>query len=219
MRNTVSVKSNEWSRSTGKRNKAPGVLVEPIINKENNSEDYRLVQETLEGKKESFARLIDKYKNLVFSLALKMLGNHADSEDCAQEVFIQAFKHLPELKVNTKFYSWIYSITVNLCKNRIKRKGKLDIIELDEARETEMAPDKGKLEEDIFQKDEHAKRVAKILDILPEKYRMPFFLRYVEDRSYEEIAELTKLPLGTVKTYIHRAFDILIKKKNEIETF
>lgn len=184
-----------------------------------NKEDIILVQETIEGNKDSFSKLIDKYKNLVFNIALRMLSNYADAEDVTQEVFIQAYKHLKELRVNTKFYSWIYTIAVNICKNRIRKKGKVEMVNIETDVEEEKHGVLENIEKDIIEKHESKKIISKILNFLPEKYRVVFFLRFIEDRPYEEISSITKLPLGTVKTYIHRSIEILTKKKNEIETF
>ena len=181
------------------------------------NEDFLLIQDTLKGDQAAFARLIDKYKNLVFGISLRMLGNHTEAEDTAQEVFIQAYSHLGKLKINEKFYSWLYTITVNTCRNKMKKFSRTKTVELTEAMEAggESAHTEN-LERDVIAKHDNEKKAAQILRLLPDKYRVPFFLRYMEDRSYDEIATITKLPLGTVKTYIHRALDIIISKKQEL---
>ncbi len=190
------------------------------MNNSHIAEDLILIKKTLMGEKEAFGQLIDKYKNSIFRLAFHMMGNYSDAEDISQEVFLQAYRKLKEFKVGSNFHTWLYTIDLNMCKNKLKRRSILKFISIDKSiligddefiREI---PDKSIPVEEALIKKEEKEKVNRVIDTLPLKYRSVFILRYTENMSYEEITKVTKLPLGTVETRLFRARKILMKKFN-----
>ena len=168
----------------------------------------------------AFRELVAEHRDRVFNLTYRMLGNRAEAEDVAQEVFITVFKTVDTFREESKFSTWLYRVTVNHCKNRIKylsRRHDRDQDELDEAvaQATAVAanapvpaprPDRqleGAQMEQILQE-----AIAQ----LDEDHRLLVVLRDVEDLSMEEIVEITGLPDGTVKSRLHRARLALRKK-------
>jgi RNA polymerase sigma-70 factor, ECF subfamily len=168
----------------------------------------------------AFRELVEEHRDRVFNLTYRMLGNRAEAEDVAQEVFITVFKTVDTFREESKFSTWLYRVTVNHCKNRIKylsRRHDRDQDELDEAvaQATAVAanapvpaprPDRqleGAQMEQILQE-----AIAQ----LDEDHRLLVVLRDVEDLSMEEIVEITGLPDGTVKSRLHRARLALRKK-------
>ncbi|MCK5534289.1 sigma-70 family RNA polymerase sigma factor [bacterium] len=134
--------------------------------KENSSvaEDLILIKKTLRGEKESFRQLIDKYKNSIFKLAYYMMGNYSDAEDVSQEVFLQAYRKLKEFKIRFNFHTWLYTIGLNICKNKLKRRSILKFISIDKLilnRDDEIIrqiPDKSAtIEETLIDKEEREK--------------------------------------------------------------
>ncbi len=158
--------------------------------------------------------LIRRYARPVFSLLYRMVRDREVAEDLAQETFVKALNALASYRFEFKFSSWIFKIAHNAALDHLRRR-KLDTISLDVAPNADAAArveasalQMGSPEETPLQAIEarelgHAIEAA-IGQLRPE-YRACILLRHVEERSYEEIAEILELPLGTVKTYIHRA--------------
>jgi RNA polymerase sigma-70 factor (ECF subfamily) len=177
--------------------------------------EAHLIERLVARDERAFNALVRAYERRVFALVLRMLGNRAEAEDLAQEVFVQVFKAVGSFRGESKLSTWIYRIAINLCKNRskylrVRHAGEQDELEavqervpLGEARRANVAqverPDEmvaGKQVERIVQKA--------ILELEP-TFRECLVLRDVEDLSYEEIGAITGLPEGTVKSRIHRA--------------
>lgn len=163
----------------------------------------------------AFNELVTTYERRVFALVFRMLGRRDEAEDLAQEVFVQVFKAIDQFRGDSKLSTWIYRIAVNLCKNRTKyltrrhSSGQEDVDAMVDRAPLSAA--KGVSVGDVARPDElvmgmqleHVVKAA-IAQIDPE-FREVLVLRDVEDMSYEEIASVTGLADGTVKSRIHRA--------------
>jgi RNA polymerase sigma-70 factor (ECF subfamily) len=177
--------------------------------------DARLVERLVARDERAFTTLVRAYERRVFAIVLRMIGNRAEAEDLAQEVFVQVFKAIGSFRGESKLSTWIYRIAINLCKNRskylrVRHSGQEEQIEalqdhvpMGDAKRANVAnverPDEmmaGKQVERIVQNA--------ILELEP-SFRECLVLRDVEDLSYEEIGAITGLPEGTVKSRIHRA--------------
>ena len=169
----------------------------------------------------AFRELVDEHRDRVYSLTYRMLGNRAEAEDVAQEVFIAVFKTVDQFREESKLSTWIYRVTVNHCKNRIKylaRRHQRDHSELDDSNEpagdgggeapqsTPRRPDRQ------VEGAEIDKLMQEAIAELEEEHRVLVVLRDLEDLSIEEIAEITGLPDGTIKSRLHRARLALRKK-------
>jgi len=192
---------------------------------ETDIKELESIRMTLAGDKEAFRFIVDSYKNGVFNLLFRMSGNRQDAEDLAQEAFIKAFKNLHSYDKKYPFRNWILTIAANLCKNHIKRGKILNIISIfagkhdpEERNELIDPPAENNNPPDHIIEKEEKQRLFGIVDLLPERYKIVFMLRYVEEFSYSEIANITGFPLGTVETYIYRAKEQFLKnlKKSEI---
>ena len=168
----------------------------------------------------AFRELLEGHRDRVYNITYRMLGNRAEAEDVAQEVFITVFKTIDTFREESKFSTWLYRVTVNHCKNRSKylaRRHDRDRDELDETSQSANGaiagnspltpqPDRaldGKQMEVILQK---------AIETLDDDHRIVVVLRDVEDLSIEEICDITGLPDGTVKSRLHRARLALRKK-------
>jgi RNA polymerase sigma-70 factor, ECF subfamily len=168
----------------------------------------------------AFRELLEAHRDRVYNITYRMLGNRAEAEDVAQEVFITVFKTIETFREESKFSTWLYRVTVNHCKNRIKylaRRHDRDKDELDEMSggvngaqvgTPVRAPQPDRALEGI-QMEALLKEAIESLD---EDHRTVVVLRDVEDLSIEEICEITELPDGTVKSRLHRARLALRKK-------
>jgi len=167
----------------------------------------------------AFNELVQTYEHRVFRLVFRMLGRRDEAEDMAQEVFVQVFKAIGQFRGDAKLSTWIYRVAVNLCKNRIKylarrHDGVQDELE-SVAERAPLSQAKGVTFGDVARPDQMVEgyQIEKIVHTciarLDADFREALILRDVEDLSYEEIAEITGLPDGTVKSRIHRARGML----------
>ena len=168
----------------------------------------------------AFRELIDDHRDRVFNITYRMLGNRAEAEDVAQEVFITVFKTIESFREESKFSTWLYRVTVNHCKNRIKylaRRHDRDRDELDEtSQQTNGAvtgvPVRAAQPDKALASAQMEKLLQDAIAGLDDDQRAVVILRDVEDLSIEEICEITGLPDGTVKSRLHRARLVLRKK-------
>ncbi len=193
--------------------------------KDNRSEDLLLVQECLNGKKEAFGKLIKKYEIPIFNLAYRMTGDIDDANDVTQESFLRAYKALKSFRIEFNFFTWLYTISLNVCRNSLKRKKLVSFISINSppknAEENITGidlPDNRMNPEIILEEKKRSEVIQNAIARLPDKYKGIIIARYIEGMSYEEIAVIEVLPLGTVKTQIHRARKILIKYIKNIIT-
>ncbi|MFO0760102.1 MAG: sigma-70 family RNA polymerase sigma factor [Byssovorax sp.] len=162
----------------------------------------------------AFNELVVTYQRRVFALVFRMLGRRDEAEDLAQEVFVQVFKAIDQFRGDSKLSTWIYRIAVNLCKNRTKylsRRHSNDQEDVDAmAERVPFSAAKGVSVGDVSRPDELVMGmqmelvVKRAIEQIDAEFRAVLILRDVEDLSYEEIAEVTGLPDGTVKSRIHR---------------
>jgi len=168
----------------------------------------------------AFRELIDDQRDRVFNITYRMLGNRAEAEDVAQEVFITVFKTIETFREESKFSTWLYRVTVNHCKNRIKylaRRHDRDRDELDETSQqtngaTTGLPVRAAQPDKALASAQMEKLLQAAIEALDDDQRVVVILRDVEELSIEEICEITGLPDGTVKSRLHRARLVLRKK-------
>jgi RNA polymerase sigma-70 factor (ECF subfamily) len=166
-------------------------------------DEQELIQQAQSGTKAAFAALVEVHAQFVYNLALRTLNNPQEAEDIAQETFFRAWKGLPEFRAEANLRTWLYRITVNLCYNRLPRL-KADFAAL-EPEEAILLPEKTRTVETRLVAAELRQQIYTAVDDLPETYRLLITLRHMDGYSYEEIANVTQMPLGTIKTRLFRA--------------
>ncbi|HEX2687903.1 MAG TPA: sigma-70 family RNA polymerase sigma factor [Kofleriaceae bacterium] len=167
----------------------------------------------------AFRELIENHRDRVFNITYRMLGNRAEAEEVAQEVFITVFKTIETFREESKFSTWLYRVTVNHCKNRIKylaRRHDRDRDELDEtSHETNGAagvPPHHVQPDRALEGAQLEVLLQEAIAGLEDDQRVVVVLRDIEDLSIEEICAITGLPDGTVKSRLHRARLVLRKR-------
>jgi len=167
--------------------------------------DEELIDETLSGNREAFCSLALKYQDRVYNLALPIVGNHDDALDVVQETFLQALSHLGSFRRTSRFYTWLYRIAYNCAIGTLRRRRKtvsVDVVseEFGVSFESNDEPPDARL---------RRKDVAQALEValakLPTEYRRAIVLREVYELDYEQIAEKLNVPVGTVRSRLHRA--------------
>ena len=158
---------------------------------------------------QAFEELVRRYADRIFNLAYRMTGNRAEAEDMAQEAFIRAYRGLPGFKPEYQFGAWLYRIAVNVCLTSRHHQITTAADALPDDLEV---LDDGISTEDLAERHEVKATVEQAILSLPAMYRTVVILYHLEDRSYEEIAQLLDLPLNTVRTHLHRGRALLREK-------
>jgi RNA polymerase sigma factor (sigma-70 family) len=189
--------------------------------------DYELVQKALSTKDQSaYAELMDRYRESIFFMLLKMVNNRDDADDLTIEAFGKAFKRLHQYTPQFAFSTWLFKIATNNCIDFIRKK-RIKALSLDvgfsnsegEVMEFNVRDD-GMDPEETMEKKERVKKMRDVVDQLKPRYRTLVELRYFEEYSYEEIATELDLPLGTVKAQLFRAREFLYQvMKNTREKY
>ena len=179
-----------------------------------NLPDADLAALAREGREAAFRELVRRYERPVFSLIFRMVRDRETAEDLSQETFIKILNHIDRYRPEFKFSSWLFKIANNLTIDHL-RKRQLKTISMDGSPHAATAAEveastfdveaRGESALEEIESKELGGAIEKAIATLRPEYRACILLRHVEDRSYEEIAATLDLPLGTVKTYIHRA--------------
>ena len=169
-----------------------------------NTREGELVRRAQTGDADAFAELVAEHQQFVYNLALRTVGDTHEAEDLAQEAFVRAWLALPNFRGQSQFRTWLYRIVTNLCYNRLpglrrelSAMGEEEVIEI--ADESLAEPGSG------LEADERRALLHQQIAALPQSYQLLITLRYQKEMSYEEIAKVVSLPLGTVKTGLFRA--------------
>lgn len=169
-----------------------------------------LMKKIAQGCSKSFAALFEAYGPMILGYAFKLIGNKATAEDIAQEVWLKIAKVAPSYQAQGQFKPWIFTMTRNLCFNKLKADKRLqfhdDMTELSESMEPQDTA------EDKLLSESKMSQVNAVLEELPENQRIGLLLVTVEGLSYEEVAHELKLSLGATKSLIHRARKTLNEK-------
>jgi RNA polymerase sigma-70 factor (ECF subfamily) len=176
--------------------------------------DAELVARACEGDEAAFEQLVLRHQRYVFNLAYRVLGDYAEAEDMTQEAFVRVWRGLSGFRGQAQFTTWLYRIVHNLCLNRLPglRRELLQTEPLEE-----VLADPGPSPTDLFDTRERLAFLHAQLDRLPEKYRLVLTLRYLQHLSYAEVAAALDMPMGTVKTHIHRARRLLRERLRQWE--
>lgn len=188
-------------------------------------DDRELAGLAARGREPAFRELLKRYERPVFSLIYRMVRDRSLAEDLAQEAFIRAFNAIGSYNTSYKFSNWIFKIANNHTIDHL-RKRKLDTVsihgsphattqdEISQSRLVVQADDESPLE--LMEHRELGSQIESAIGELREEYRTAILLRHVEGYAYEEIADIMGLPLGTVKTYLHRARNELKSKLTDV---
>jgi len=162
--------------------------------------DYELVQACLAGNRDMFEELVKRYKNLVYSVILRMVNDHEEANDLAQDVFIKIYKNLDKYYPEFKFSTWVMRIATNhvIDYRRKKKQETVPIEDVEFSLSTEESP------EVAYIRREQKEELKKIVGDLPDMYKIPIVLYHEQGLSYQEISEIINEPLSKVKNRIFR---------------
>ncbi len=179
------------------------------------AEDQEAIRAVLAGNREAFRSVVERHSRSILNLAYRMTGNAADAEELTQETFLQAYVRLGEFRLGARFHPWIYTIALNLCRSHLRRRRLtmwLTPAATAESDHPVREPRGGEPDPEQELLAREAERcLQEAVQELPPKYREVFVLRQAQGLSYEEIAGLLGLPLGTVEARLFRARRRLLK--------
>lgn len=183
-----------------------------------NEEEARRIASILAGNTHEFHDLIRPYERSAYVMALSMLKNEADAEDVAQEAFLKAFRNLRSFRAESKFSTWLLSITLNEARNRLRRRNAVKMESLDEppGEQEHVSPallrDWREIPSQTLERMEVREMLQQAITSLPPIYREVLLLRDVEELSINESAEALSITISSVKVRLHRARIMLQKK-------
>lgn len=172
-----------------------------------NAPDEELIRACLDGRADAFGELVLRYQDRLYNSLYRMLGSSEDAFDAAQDAFVLAYQKLESFRGDSQFYSWLFRIGYNAAVSG-KRRARLKVHSLDAAREQSgTEPDESRPDSEPGHAMEVAEQqtlVQRALSELTDEYRTVIVMKEMEGLSYEEIAELTDVPIGTVRSRLHR---------------
>ena len=176
-------------------------------------EDHSIIERIIAGDRDSFALIVHKYNAPVFNLAFRMTGSYEEAGDLAQETFVKAFENLGRFDRKRRFFTWLYTIGLNLIRNHLKKKKNYvtNRVRGADYHSQSSPPDP---EQDMIQQEE-VLRISSCLDRLPVKLKEAVVLRFYQDLSFDEIAEITACSVGSAKMRVYRGLEGLNRMMNE----
>ncbi len=173
-------------------------------------DDQQLVTASKRGDQDAFAQLVQRYQRRIFNLVYRMLQHYEEASEITQETFLAAWQGLPSFRGEARFATWLYRIAYNCALKQLETRKR------DRAVQAALQAEQALESKDNFdcasaQIDEHERQafVQEHLSHLPAKYRIVLILRHLQDMTYEEMAEILTMPVGTIKTHLFRARNLL----------
>jgi RNA polymerase sigma-70 factor (ECF subfamily) len=186
---------------------------------EKNLSDHALIEATKGGDETAFAEIVHRYRNPITNYLYRFLNDYEEAVDLAQETFVRVYFAIERYHTEYAFSTYIYRIATNLAISEIRKRKRRKLLSLtglfqsDAEDTTEFQPrDERSLQDTNLIDDERSSVIARAISTLPEKYRVPIVLRDVEGKSYDEVASILDLGLGTTKSRISRARGLLKEK-------
>jgi len=169
------------------------------------SDDRQIIHAVLNGDAERFGQLVLKYQDRLFNGVARMLGSASDAEDVLQESFLQAYRKLSTFRECSSFYTWIYRIAINAAIN-LRRKERRNLTLSEHAQFNErLVTDSDSAPAHRLEQSEDVREIQDGLNQLSDEHRNILVLREIEGMSYEDISEILAMPIGTVRSRLHRA--------------
>lgn len=178
--------------------------------------DEELVTRATAGDPESFNQLVSRWERPIYALAYRTLGREEDARDVVQEAFLRAFRGLRGFKGESKFSSWLYRITLNLCRDWIRKERRAPIVQVPEGTDPiDLMDDQAspaESVEDLVARREMSEAVSRAMAELPEEQRLAIMLKEYHGLTFQEIADQLDCPLSTVKTRLYQGLSVLRRR-------
>lgn len=177
--------------------------------------EAQLVKASQQGNQEAFAFLVQKHQRLVFNIVLRMLQDYEEASEISQEAFFAAWQGLPAFRGEARFATWLYRIAYNCALKQLEQHKRERSLQTAMAAEQMLEGiNKQKGTEDMLELHALQAIVHEQIEKLPDKYRIVLILRHLQEKTYEEMAEILSMPVGTIKTHLFRARHLLKQRLN-----
>lgn len=176
-----------------------------IIDETTVNDDAELIEQTLAGRSAAFGLLVRKYQNRLYNVVLHVVGNVEDAEDVVQEAFVQAYLKLGGFERKSAFYTWLYQIAFHAAIDRTRSRRRGPTRTAGNLGDLSEVMDRGEGPTERLDRQERQQQVRQALDQLDEDHRAVLVLRELDGCCYETIAEILNVPIGTVRSRLHRA--------------
>lgn len=170
--------------------------------------DQEIIQRVIAGERKAYAELINRHKDKAMTLAVRMLKNHQEAEEALQDAFIRAFRALPGFEWKSSFSTWFYRIVFNVCSSMLSKRGDKAMVSLDEENDEQLSLQLSAMDDEpdvVIEQKELTEIIKEEIAAMEAKYSAILTMFFLQEMSYEEIMEVTGLPLGTVKNRLFRA--------------
>jgi len=182
-------------------------------------DDRQLVTASKRGDQDAFSQLVQRYQRRIFNLVYRMLQQYEEASEITQETFLAAWQGLPSFRGDARFATWLYRIAYNCALKQLETRKR------DWALQAALQAEQALESEDTYKRvdaqiDEHERQafVQEHLSHLPAKYRAVLILRHLQDMTYEEMAEILTMPVGTIKTHLFRARNLLKQRLQGLDS-
>ena len=189
---------------------SPEISLPGVISSQSEQDDTHLVTASQQGDQDAFASLVQRHQRRVFNMVLRMLQDYEEASEITQEAFLAAWMGLPSFRGEARFATWLYRIAYNCALKQLERRKRERYLRAAiEAEQILEEVNKQKQAEDILELRARQAIVREQLEKLPTKYRIVLTLRHLHEMTYEEMADILTLPIGTIKTHLFRARHLL----------
>ncbi len=190
-----------------------GIFLSGIASSQAGQNEMQLVKASQQGNQDAFAFLVQKHQRLVFNIILRMLQDYEEANEITQEAFFAAWQGLPSFRGEAHFATWLYRIAYNCALKQLeRRKRERSLQAAMEAQQMLEGVNRQEGTEDMLELHALQVVVREQVEKLPDKYRMVLIMRHLQEKTYEEMADILSLPVGTIKTHLFRARQLLKKR-------
>jgi RNA polymerase sigma-70 factor, ECF subfamily len=189
---------------------SPEIALPECLSSQSEQDDMYLVKASQQGNQDAFASLVQRHQRRVFNLVVRMLQDYEEASEITQEAFLAAWMGLPSFRGEARFATWLYRIAYHCALKQLeRRKRERSLRAAIEAEQILEEVNKQKQAEDILELRARQAIVREQLEKLPTKYRIVLILRHLQVMSYEEMADILTMPIGTIKSHLFRARHLL----------
>ena len=190
-----------------------GMPLTGVVSPTAEQDDLQLIAASKGGDQDAFAQLVQRYQRRVFNLVYRMLQQYEEANETTQETFLAAWQGLPAFRGDARFATWLYRIAYNCSLKQLEQRKRDKALQV--ALEAEQ--DNAKLADTEIDVRDRQALVREHLSHLPAKYRIVLILRHLQDMTYEEMAEILTMPIGTIKTHLFRARNLLKERLQALD--
>lgn len=205
------MREQSWPASQSLGLSIPGTISSSI-----EQDDAQLVATSKNGDQDAFSLLVQRYQRRVFNLVFRMLQNYEEASEITQEAFLAAWQGLPAFRGEARFSTWLYRIAYNCALKQLETRRRDTALQV--ALQAEQIVEGDDSHSAHLAMLDNQEMVQEQLSQLPPKYRIVLILRHLQDMTYEEMAEVLTMPIGTIKTHLFRARNLLKERLQAFES-